>query len=62
MGFHLSLWAILGFTLTESSYDWKSEQWTIPIIAQIAKLTSIGDQKISFASLSRAGRLRSVWE
>ena len=33
---------------TESSYDWKSEQWTVPINASVSKLTSIGDQKVSF--------------
>jgi hypothetical protein len=34
--------------LTESTYDWKSEQWTVPIEATVSKLTSIGDQKVSF--------------
>ena len=33
---------------TESSYDWNSEQWTVPINASVSKLTSIGDQKVSF--------------
>lgn len=33
---------------SESSYDWKSEQWTVPINASVSKLTSIGDQKVSF--------------
>jgi hypothetical protein len=34
--------------LTESTYDWKSEQWSVPIIAAVSKLTSIGNQKVSF--------------
>ncbi|EOV3440876.1 hypothetical protein ACOW85_004554 [Vibrio parahaemolyticus] len=34
--------------LTESTYDWKSEQWTVPINLAVSKLTSIGDQKVSF--------------
>ena len=33
---------------TESTYDWNSEQWTVPINASVSKLTSIGDQKVSF--------------
>ena len=33
---------------TESSYDWKAEQWTVPINASVSKLTSIGNQKVSF--------------
>lgn len=33
---------------TESTYNWKSEQWTVPINASVSKLTSIGDQKVSF--------------
>ena len=34
--------------LTESTYDWTSEQWTVPINLAVSKLTSIGDQKVSF--------------
>lgn len=33
---------------TESVYDWNSEEWTVPINASVSKLTSIGDQKVSF--------------
>ncbi len=33
---------------TESSYDWNAEQWTVPINASVSKLTSIGNQKVSF--------------
>jgi hypothetical protein len=38
-----------GFLLqTESSYDWKTEQWSVPINASISKLTTIGSQKVQF--------------
>jgi hypothetical protein len=40
--------AVTFVALTETTYDWKSEQWTVPIIAAVSKLTSIGDQKVSF--------------
>ena len=33
---------------TEATYDWKAEQWTVPINASVSKLTSIGEQKVSF--------------
>ena len=33
---------------TESSYDWKTEQWSVPINASISKLTTIGSQKVQF--------------
>ncbi len=33
---------------TESSYDWKTEQWSVPINAFISKLTTIGSQKVQF--------------
>ena len=32
---------------TESTYDWKSEQWTVPINVSVSKLTSLGKQKVS---------------
>ena len=32
----------------ESSYDWKAEQWTVPINVMVSKLVSIGQQKASF--------------
>jgi hypothetical protein len=36
------------FTLnTESSYDWKSEQWSVPINAQVSKLVKFGEQPVS---------------
>ena len=33
---------------TESSYDWETEQWAVPINVFIAKLTTIGSQKVQF--------------
>ena len=33
---------------SESTYDWKSRQWTVPVNLAVSKLTSIGDQKVSF--------------
>jgi hypothetical protein len=35
---------------TESSYDWESEQWSIPLDANISKLVSMGNQPISISS------------
>ena len=32
---------------TESVYDWKQSRWTMPINATVAKLTSIGTQRVS---------------
>jgi hypothetical protein len=32
---------------TESSYNWVTDQWSVPINAQVAKLVSIGSQKVS---------------
>ena len=45
---HTTPTAVTYTLLTESTYDWKSKQWTVPIIAAVSKLTSIGDQKVSF--------------
>ena len=45
---HTTPTAVTYTLLTESTYDWKSEQWTVPIIAAVSKLTSIGDQKVTF--------------
>jgi hypothetical protein len=33
---------------TESTYDWRSRQWTVPINAVITKVTKVGDQLVSF--------------
>lgn len=34
---------------TESTYDWKNEQWTVPIAGVVSKVTAIGDQRVSIA-------------
>ena len=33
---------------TESSYNWTARQWSVPINWMVAKLTSIGGQKVQF--------------
>jgi hypothetical protein len=33
---------------TESSYDWKAEQWSVPVNALVSKVTRIGPQLIQF--------------
>lgn len=33
---------------TESTYNWKESDWTVPINLQVSKVTRIGDQHISF--------------
>lgn len=38
------------FTLqTESTYDWKNEQWTAPFAFVVSRVTSIGRQRVSLA-------------
>jgi hypothetical protein len=32
---------------TESTYDWKSKQWSVPINLTVTKVTKVGDQLIS---------------
>jgi hypothetical protein len=34
---------------TESAYDWKGEQWSVPLIVQAAQLFKIGPQILQFA-------------
>lgn len=34
---------------TESTYDWESEQWSVPVIVQVAQLFKIGPQIMQFA-------------
>jgi hypothetical protein len=34
---------------TQSTYDWVAKQWSVPILAQISKLTKIGQQPVSIA-------------
>ena len=39
----------LSFSLnTESTYDWKSEQWSVPINMSVAQLTKVGNQLVQF--------------
>lgn len=38
---------------TESTYDWEAEQWSVPVIAQVAQLFKIGPQ---IMQLSLAGK------
>jgi hypothetical protein len=33
---------------TESTYDWKTEEWSVPINSSISKVTTIGSQKVQF--------------
>lgn len=35
---------------TESSYNWKSDEWSIPVNAQISKLTRFGKQPVSIGA------------
>jgi hypothetical protein len=45
-----------GRTLTfnsESTYDWESEQWTVPLIVVYSKVTRIGSQMLSLAGGAR---------
>ena len=36
------------FTVTtESTYDWKGEQWTVPVNALVTKVIKVGDQLVS---------------
>lgn len=34
---------------TESTYDWESEQWSVPVIFQVAQLFKVGPQIMQFA-------------
>jgi hypothetical protein len=38
----------------ESTYDWKGEQWTVPLNVTFSKVTKIGRQRLSFAGGARA--------
>ena len=38
---------------TESSYDWKSKQWTVPINLSAQQLLRLGKQPVSFALIYR---------
>jgi hypothetical protein len=40
--------AAVTYTLqTESSYDWKGEEWSVPVNALASKVTRFGDQLVS---------------
>jgi hypothetical protein len=34
--------------LTETSYNWTADEWTVPIIAAVSKLSSIGNQPVQY--------------
>jgi len=38
---------------TETTYDWKGEQWTVPLNALVSKVTKVGDQLVSFGAGAR---------
>jgi len=38
---------------TESTYDWKGEQWSVPINLQVSKLVRFGKQPVSFTAGAR---------
>jgi hypothetical protein len=33
--------------LTETTYDWTNDQWTVPIIGAVSQVVSIGEQRVS---------------
>jgi len=35
---------------TESTYDWKSERWSVPLNASVSKLTRFGNQPVSLGA------------
>jgi hypothetical protein len=35
--------------LTESTYDWENEAWSVPVIAQVAQLFKIGPRIVQLA-------------
>lgn len=42
------------FTLnTESTYDWKAEQWSVPVNFQVSKLVKLGGQPVSLSAGAR---------
>jgi len=34
---------------TESTYDWRNDQWTVPLVAQVSQLLKIGNQPVQFS-------------
>ncbi|MEO1678230.1 MAG: transporter [Pseudomonadota bacterium] len=42
------------FTLnTEATYDWNTEQWSVPLNAIVSKVLTVGDQPVSLAAGAR---------
>jgi len=39
--------------VSESTYDWKSEQWSVPVIVQVAQLLKVGPQILQLAAGGR---------
>lgn len=42
----------IGIT-TETSYDWENQQWSVPVIGQVAQLFKIGPQIIQLAAAAK---------
>jgi hypothetical protein len=40
---------------TESTYDWESEQWSVPVDASASRLVRVGPQLVSFGGGVRYG-------
>ena len=36
--------------MSESTYDWKSDEWTIPLVFEVTQVGKIGDQFISYGA------------
>ena len=46
--------AALTYTVnTESTYDWKNSQWTVPVNGLVSKVTKVGDQLVSIGGGAR---------
>ena len=35
---------------TQSTYDWMAKEWSVPVLFQVSKLTSFGNQPVSLAA------------
>lgn len=40
--------AITMTLMTETTYDWENEQWSVPIYGMVSKVDKIGDQMVSY--------------
>lgn len=38
---------------TQSTYDWVAQQWSVPIVFQVSKLTKLGDQPVSIGAAAK---------